>query len=96
MNDRQIQSPGRPKGTTTFDRKLAVAFGSIVREKRISIHLSQEDLAYSAQVERSHMGKIERGLHMPNLALILKLSKALSVTPGELVDLAVAQVKKQN
>ena len=36
------------------------------------------------------MGKIERGEHMPNFVLILRLAKALQVRPGELVDKAVA------
>jgi transcriptional regulator with XRE-family HTH domain len=32
------------------------------------------------------MGKIERGTHMPNLGLILKLAKALQCKPGRLLD----------
>ena len=32
------------------------------------------------------MGKIERGQHLPNLALILKLAGALSTSPGSLVE----------
>ena len=50
--------------------------------------LPQEELANVAQIERSHMGKIERGEHLPNLVLILRLAKALSVKPGLLVDKA--------
>jgi transcriptional regulator with XRE-family HTH domain len=48
--------------------------------------VSQEELGNRAQIERSHMGKIERGQHLPNLALILKIAVALSTTPGALVD----------
>jgi transcriptional regulator with XRE-family HTH domain len=40
----------------------------------------------------SHVGKIERGEHLPNLVLIFRLAKALSVKPGVLVDLAGAQL----
>ena len=64
-------------------------FGKAVRERRLKVEISQEELASLAQVERSHMGKIERGEHMPNFVLILKLAKALAVTPGQLVDRAV-------
>jgi transcriptional regulator with XRE-family HTH domain len=78
--------PGRPKGTKTFDPAPALAFGGAVREKRFELGLSQEELANAAQIERSHMGKIERGEHLPNLVLILRLAKALSVKPGLLVD----------
>jgi len=38
-----------------------------------------------AGVERSHLGKIERGEHMPTLAMILKISIALGRSSGELM-----------
>ena len=84
--------PGRPKGARTFDPAPALAFGEAVREKRFELGLSQEQLGNAAQIERSHMGKIERGEHLPNLILILRLAKALSVKPGLLVDKAADAV----
>lgn len=89
MQESKIPKAGRPKGTTSFDPTPAIAFGKAVRERRLKVEISQEELASLAQVERSHMGKIERGEHMPNFVLILKLAKALAVTPGQLVDRAV-------
>jgi transcriptional regulator with XRE-family HTH domain len=77
---------GRPRGATTFDRLPAVAFGAVVRERRLDSGLSQEELASAALVERSHMGKIERGEHLPNLLLVLRLADALAINPGELLD----------
>ena len=88
--------PGRPKGTKTFDPAPALAFGEAVREKRFELGLSQEELANAAQIERSHMGKIERGEHLPNLVLILRLAKALSIKPGTLVDRAEAGISSKN
>ena len=38
--------------------------------------VAQEELAALAGIERSHMGKIERGEHLPSLALILKVAGA--------------------
>jgi transcriptional regulator with XRE-family HTH domain len=77
---------GRPRGATTFDPAPAVAFGAAVRERRLVLGLSQEQLANAAQVERSHMGKIERGEHVPNLILLLRIAGALMASPGQLVD----------
>ncbi len=77
---------GRPTGSRTFDPSIAIAFGSAVREFRMLCAVSQEELALIANVERSHMGKIERGEHLPNLALIIKLAAALKLTPGTLID----------
>jgi len=81
---------GRPIGATSFDPTPARAFGAVVRTIRLDLKISQEELSNLAEVERSHMGKIERGEHMPNFVLILRLAKALQVRPGELVDKAVA------
>ena len=90
MQERKKPTPGRPQGAKTFDPAPALAFGSAVRVRRLELGMSQEALAGAAQVERSHMGKVERGEHMPNFVLILRLARALSMTPGELVDQAVA------
>ena len=38
-----------------------------------------------AGVERSHMGKIERGTHMPTLAIIFKIAGALECSVAELM-----------
>ena len=90
----EIRKPkrGRPVGAKTFDPAPALAFGATIRDMRLELGLSQEELANSAQVERSHMGKIERGEHLPNLVLILRLAKALSVRPGLLVDRAAEKL----
>jgi transcriptional regulator with XRE-family HTH domain len=58
--------------------------------------VSQEELGNRSQIERSHMGKIERGQHLPNLALILKLAVALSTTPGNLVDRASLRLSEDD
>jgi len=84
--------PGRPCGSKTFEPAAARAFGAAVRDFRTELGVSQEELGNRAQIERSHMGKIERGQHLPNLALILKLAVALSTTPGGLVDLAASKL----
>lgn len=63
---------GRPAGATTFEGEPAQAFGAAVRAARINQGVTQETLAFRAGIEHSHLGKIERGEHMPNLSLILK------------------------
>lgn len=67
---------------------LAAAFGAAVRAARTKLGVAQESLANLAQLERSHVGKIERGDHMPTLAATLKLASALGMTGSELVAAA--------
>jgi hypothetical protein len=40
------------------------------------------------------MGKIERGEHMPNLVLILRIAGALKIRPGALVEEAAKRVSR--
>ena len=47
--------------------------------------MAQEELAALAEIERSHMGKIERGEHMPTLALILRIAAALNRSAADLI-----------
>ena len=83
---------GRPIGATTFEAAPAQAFGAAVRAIRIEDGLAQETLAHLAGIERSHMGKIERGEHMPTLVVILKIARALGRSAGELVLEAEARL----
>jgi len=84
MQKRAIQR-GRPTGATTFEVAPAQAFGGAVRALRTEDGIAQETLAHMAGIERSHMGKIERGEHMPTLALVLKIARALNRSAGELL-----------
>ncbi|BFO05919.1 TPA: helix-turn-helix transcriptional regulator [Stenotrophomonas maltophilia] len=91
MQKRSVQ-PGRPAGSTTHDAELAHAFGAAVRALRIERGIAQESLAHLAGVERSHMGKIERGEHMPTLAIIFKIAGALECSTAVLMSEAESQL----
>ena len=85
MQAKQGVQRGRPAGATTVEAAPAQAFGSVVRAIRLEEGFAQENLAHLAGIERSHMGKIERGEHMPTLAVILRIARALGRSAGELV-----------
>lgn len=84
MQKRSVQ-PGRPPGTTTYEAEPALAFGQAVRAARLAQGVAQDEFASMAGIARSHMGKIERGEHMPTLAVILRIARALGRSAGELV-----------
>ncbi len=94
MQAKRAIQRGRPAGATTFDAVPALAFGAAVRAIRIEDGIAQETLAHLAGIERSHMGKIERGEHMPTLALVFKIARALQRSAGELVLEAEARLPK--
>ena len=84
MQKRTIQR-GRPVGSTTYEPEPALAFGQAARAARMEQGMAQEELAALAEIERSHMGKIERGEHMPTLALILRIAVALNRSAADLI-----------
>jgi transcriptional regulator with XRE-family HTH domain len=94
MEKRAIQR-GRPTGATTFEVAPARAFGGAVRALRTEDGIAQETLAHMAGIERSHMGKIERGEHMPTLALVFKIARALNRSAGELMLETEARLPKE-
>ena len=79
----EANRPTRPTGRLHHhDAELAHAFGAAVRALRMERGIAQESLAHQAGIERSHMGKIERGEHMPTLAIIFKIAGALEWQHG--------------
>ncbi len=57
----------------------------MIRERRLKLRISQEELAHQCDVERSYVGRIERGKSQPGLHLIFKLTDALRMDVGRLV-----------
>jgi transcriptional regulator with XRE-family HTH domain len=93
MQKRSVQR-GRPAGATTYESAPAQAFGAAVREARTAQGIAQETLAWRASIERSHMGKIERGEHLPTLALVLKIAAALECSAAELMTATESRLPK--
>lgn len=74
----------RVSGTACNSDELA-RLGLAVRARRQELALSQEALADYAGVDRSHMGKIERGERNVTFLNIQKIAKALQWRPSELL-----------
>jgi transcriptional regulator with XRE-family HTH domain len=55
-------------------------FGFIVRMRRLSLGLTQEELAHLVGMTRSHISRLERGRYNPHLATIRRLEHALAHT----------------
>lgn len=69
----------------TDKEELLVRLGAAVRARRAVLNLSQEALADHAGIDRSHMGKVERGERNLTLLNLAKLAQALSCCPSDLL-----------
>jgi transcriptional regulator with XRE-family HTH domain len=61
-------------------------FAANLRRLREAAGLSQEELAFRADVHRTQISLIEGGHRMPRLDTLIKLAGALDATANDLVD----------
>lgn len=81
--------PGRGGGLQTEAERPddpGLRFGANLRAARTGAGLSQEALAYEAVVDRAAISVYERGRREPNLRTVLKLARALGLSPVVLLD----------
>ena len=64
--------------------EFLAAFGRAVRAAREAQGLSQEDLGFEAELDRTYVSGVERGVRNPTVRTIVKLATALGTTPGRL------------
>ncbi len=60
--------------------------GGNVRRLRLSRGLTQEQLAFDAQIDLTYLGGIERGRRNPSLLVMDRLARSLSVEVVALVS----------
>ena len=68
---------------STMKREVLIKFGKKVREERVKLGLSQEELASRAGVHRTYIGMLERAEKNITLENIQKVCKALNLRIGD-------------
>lgn len=66
-------------------------FAANLRKLRHEKGLSQEALAYAADINRTYISKLEKGTCYPGLEIIGKLANELGVSPDMLLKKATAK-----
>jgi transcriptional regulator with XRE-family HTH domain len=66
---------------------LREVFALNLRRLRHAKGLSQDDLAYEAEVSRSYLSQLEKGVFYASLKVVGKLAGVLDVEPAELLKL---------
>lgn len=77
------------------------AFGLVLRTRRLDAGLTQEQLAFEAEIQRVYVSKLELGQYQPTLTMLFTLAKALDCAASDLVveveqQLANAHQKQKN
>ena len=73
---------------TLMDNNYRNHLGGILRQQRISVPLTLQELASKAGVSASHLGRIERGERFPSAHILRKIAGPLGFEENELFTLA--------
>jgi transcriptional regulator with XRE-family HTH domain len=66
---------------------LREVFATNLRRLRNAKGLSQDALAYEAEVSRSYLSQLEKGAFYASLKVVAKLAAVLEVEPAELLKM---------
>jgi len=62
--------------------------GRIIKQQRVTVPLTLQELAKESGVSSSHLGRIERGERFPSARILRKIAKPLGFDEDELFTLA--------
>ena len=72
----------------------AVAVERVIQNYRESRGLSQEVVSGLADIGRTHLSAIERGVRKPTIDTFFKLAVAMDIKPSELMKLVEAEISE--
>lgn len=75
---------------------LETTFGKVLKYLRIKKNISQEELAFQSNLDRTYISMLERGTSQPTIGTIFALSKALKIKPSFLVNLVEKEYGEEN
>ena len=66
--------------------EISNAFGKALRDQRLKMGLTQEQLGLEADLRRTFVSLLELGQQQPTITTIFKLASALTISPSELIS----------
>lgn len=75
-----------PNLTSRRQDPALIALGAALRRTRLAKSVSQERLALKAEVDRSHIGRVERGDNTVAVLTLVRLAAALDTSVAALMD----------
>ncbi len=71
-----------------MDNDYSNHLGRIIKQQRISLPLTLQEIAAKSGVSASHLGRIERGERFPSAHILQRIAKPLGFEEDELFTLA--------
>lgn len=77
---------GVPNLSSNRQDPILVSIGQTIRRVRLEREVSQEQLALLAEIDRSHLGRIERGDNNVAILTLARIAKVLGLSLKELME----------
>ncbi|XID95027.1 helix-turn-helix domain-containing protein [Paenibacillaceae bacterium WGS1546] len=74
-----------------MDNEILVAFGKTIKKRRQNLKITQEELAYRAELDRTFISYVENAHKLPSLISVFQFAKGLDLSPSDLI----AEVEKE-
>lgn len=81
-----LNHDGVPNLSKSRQDPILIALGGAIRQIRLEKGISQEKLALLAEVDRSYVGRVERGDNNVAMLTLARLAKALEISLRNLMD----------
>ncbi|REE90612.1 DNA-binding XRE family transcriptional regulator [Paenibacillus taihuensis] len=65
--------------------ELENLFGDLLKQARLKAGMTQETLAFQAELDRTYISLLETGKRQPTLMTLFALSKALELRPSDII-----------
>lgn len=69
-------------------------FGGVLQRRRQEVGMTQEELAFRADVDRTFVSRLERGIRQPTITTLIGLGAALGVPAADLVRETEAEYRQ--
>jgi len=79
---------------TTGNLSLAQAFGTVLRRRRLANKMLQSELEQDSIVSQTDVSRLERGIRLPDLAMIVHFAVLFGMEPHELVQESMALMRQ--
>jgi transcriptional regulator with XRE-family HTH domain len=66
--------------------KILSALGYLVRQRRAGLGISQEELGLRANLDRTYISGVERGVRNPSITALVSLASGLNTTVSDLLN----------
>lgn len=67
-------------------KKILLALGLLVKQQRTALGISQEELGFRANLDRTYISGVERGVRNPSITALVSLASGLGITVASLLE----------